>query len=345
MDTNATLSKKQNWIDEIRVFASFCVILLHAASPYANNFGKEEWFVAVVYDGLAQSCVPLFLMITGHLLLNHEGSRQVVLKKRIARILTPLLFWTMFFMAWRFLYRENFNFSFYAIYTLAISPIYYHLWFLYALAGLYLLLPLLQLIFRNAEKKHLILYICLWFIENSVFPLITKATSIDNKIDLGLTHGLAGYFFLGAMLGRAQCDERRIALGSAALIIGAFTTVLGTLWLSERSGGFDAALCDNFSPTVALMSAGTFFLFKNLQHRFSTQRILTEKLASASFGIYLVHPFFLETTGPAIYRFLENTPLDSLIVSIPLTTLTTLVFSYGAVKTIKKIRFLKRTVT
>lgn len=341
---DVTLSKKQNWIDGTRVFACFCVVLLHAASPYANNFGKDDWFVAVVYDGLAQSCVPLFLMVTGHLLLNHEDSLQDVLKKRFARILPPLLFWTIFFLAWRFLYRENFNFSFYAIYTLAISPIYYHLWFLYALAGLYLLLPLLQLIFKNAGKMHLMLYMCLWFIENSAIPLITKATSINNKIDLGLTHGLAGYFFLGAILGQAQCDARRIALGSTALIIGAFTTVWGTLWLSERSGGFDATLCDNFSPTVVLMSAGTFFLFKTFQHRFSTQSTLIEKVASASFGIYLIHPFFLETAGPAIYKFLENTPLDSLIISIPLTTLTTLFFSYGAVKTIKKIRFLKRTV-
>lgn len=333
------------WIDGIRVFAAFCVVLLHAASPHVINFEIPDWAIANMYDGLVQSCVPLFLMISGYLLLDRDESLRDVLVKRVVRIMIPLAFWTLVFMIWRFTYRENFNPSFYAFYTLVLSPVYYHLWFLYALTGLYLLLPLLRLIFRNARPEHLALYISLWFIANSLIPLFTKMTNITNKVDLGAASGLAGFLFLGAVLGRMELDARKIGLGMLAFALGAAVTVFGTAWLSERAGSFDGTLLRNLSPSVILMSAGTFVLLKHLLLKGGTPGAVTRSLAAASFGIYLVHPLFLDLITPIIENMLARNAMAGLALAIPLTAVSAFILSWLAVRLLMALPVLRQTVT
>lgn len=342
--TAAALTR-HGWIDGIRVFAAFCVVLLHAASPHVIRFGTPDWAIANMYDGLVQSCVPLFLMISGFLLLDRDESVRDVLAKRVVRIMIPLAFWTLVFMTWRFAYRENFNPSFYAFYTLMLSPVYYHLWFLYALTGLYVLLPLLRLLFQHAKPEHLILYVSMWFIGNSLIPLFTKMTSIANKVDLGAASGLAGYLFLGALLGRMPIDARKVQLSILLLVVGATTTILGTTWLSKRAGAFNGTLYGNLSPSVILLSVGTFVLLRYLLLRRGTIGPVISSLAAASFGIYLVHPLFLDLITPVIENMLARNGSAGLALAIPLTAVSAFLLSYLVVRLLMALPVLRRTVT
>ncbi len=333
------------WIEGMRVFAAFCVVLLHAAAPHVVRFGTPDWAIANMYDGLVQSCVPLFLMISGYLLLDRDESLRDVLVKRVVRIMIPLAFWTLVFLTWRFAYRENFNPSFYAFYSLVLSPAYYHLWFLYALAGLYLMLPLLRLLFRNAKREHLALYVALWVIASSLIPLFEKMTGIHSKVDLGAVTGLAGYLFLGAVLGRMPLDARKVALGILALTVGAAITVMGTAWLSERSGAFDRTFYGSLSPSVILMSAGTFLLLRHFLLQRGAPGAVTRSLAAASFGIYLVHPLFLDLITPVIENMLMRKEVAGLALAIPLTAVSAFLLSWLAVRLLMALPVLRRTVT
>lgn len=341
----AAAQTRNLWIDGVRVFAVLSVVLLHTAAPHVKRFDTPGWAVANFYDGLMQSCVPLFLMISGYLLLERDESLREVLVKRVLRIAIPLAFWSLVFLFWRSAYLENLNFSFYSLYSLALSPVYYHLWYLYALTGLYLLLPLLRLLFRNAGRTHMALYVSMWVIANSLIPLFEKMTGIHSRIDLGTTTGLAGYLFIGALLGRMTMDARRIARGALAFVSGAAITVLGTAWLSERAGAFDGTLYSNFSPGVILMSAGTFLLLRHFFLKAPPAGAAMRSLAAASFGVYLIHPLYLELITPLIEASLSGSGANQLALAIPLTATGTFFLSYLTVRILAAVPLVRRTVT
>ena len=89
-------------VDLIRTVAIILVILLHAATePYPtvsimSPQGVQIWWASNVYDSLARLCAPLFIMLTGALLLQPskvDGPLRVFFKKRWNRIGLPILFW------------------------------------------------------------------------------------------------------------------------------------------------------------------------------------------------------------------------------------------------------------
>lgn len=99
--------------DFIRAIAIVLVIVLHAdqfpvpVSPYYFQvLGLQvwHWWVVNVYDSIAHTSVPLFVMLSGALLLNPSKINEplgIYLEKRLKRIGLPLLFWGMVYFAWR----------------------------------------------------------------------------------------------------------------------------------------------------------------------------------------------------------------------------------------------------
>lgn len=89
MDNN-----REYWIDAVRSFACLCVIMTHAAIP---NGSDGEYMVAI-YNYLAVGGASiLFFMISGALILNKERDTIPFMKKRVTRIVFPMVFWSLFF--------------------------------------------------------------------------------------------------------------------------------------------------------------------------------------------------------------------------------------------------------
>ncbi|MDQ7059343.1 MAG: acyltransferase family protein [Ghiorsea sp.] len=79
----------------------FAVLVVHVSDSFLRQyaFGSEYWWVANVYDSAVRWCVPVFVMVSGALLLGSEKEETIAVfyKKRLARIITPILFWSFFF--------------------------------------------------------------------------------------------------------------------------------------------------------------------------------------------------------------------------------------------------------
>ena len=68
-----TIQEEWYWIDYLRVFATFGVILLHTAAPLANQYGivsNYDWWIGNIYNSITRFCVPVFLMISGALIFS-----------------------------------------------------------------------------------------------------------------------------------------------------------------------------------------------------------------------------------------------------------------------------------
>lgn len=85
------------WMNNLRALATFSVIVLHVTFPILYNYGTiniNDWQVGNFFDSLVRFCVPVFLMLTGALLLGKPIEIASFFKKRFVRVLFPFLFWS-----------------------------------------------------------------------------------------------------------------------------------------------------------------------------------------------------------------------------------------------------------
>lgn len=60
-------------MDVVRVIACFAVIMIHSSAPYViENFGSLNFWIGNIFDGLARIGVPLFVMVSGALMLDKK---------------------------------------------------------------------------------------------------------------------------------------------------------------------------------------------------------------------------------------------------------------------------------
>ena len=172
MKNNITDNSREVWIDWLRVAACFMVFVVHSTEPfYLGGDGsliltETDAFWASFFDSFVRSCVPLFIIASSYLQFPTHYPTMEFFRRRAVRILVPFLLWTVVY-AFRWGEPvENFrnlllNFNYAAG----------HLWFVYMLLGVYLLMPLLSPWAEKVEKKELQIYlgICLF---TTMIPLI-----------------------------------------------------------------------------------------------------------------------------------------------------------------------------
>jgi len=172
MKNSITDNSREVWIDWLRVAACFMVFVVHSTEPFylggdgALILTETDAFWASFFDSFVRSCVPLFIIASSYLQFPTHYPTMEFFRRRAVRILVPFLLWTVVY-AFRWGEPvENFrnlllNFNYAAG----------HLWFVYMLLGVYLLMPLLSLWAEKVEKKELQIYlgICLF---TTMIPLI-----------------------------------------------------------------------------------------------------------------------------------------------------------------------------
>lgn len=164
--------KRIVWVDWLKVTACFMVMVVHSSEPFylggngalIENGSDALWLA--FFDSLARSCVPLFVIASSFLLFPLNYSAGTFFRKRVIRILIPFALWSLFYA---FYWGDpvtnlkglllNFNYAA------------GHLWFIYMLSGLYLIMPLLSPWARSVGKKELSVYIAIWFL-STLIPLI-----------------------------------------------------------------------------------------------------------------------------------------------------------------------------
>lgn len=105
MDSTLNPTQKTHivWLDVVRLVAMFTVVCCHSADPFnfypgepPANIAEIKWWGAV-YGSLLRPCVPLFVMITGALLLPVKGEVAPFYRKRIGRVFWPFLIWSVIY--------------------------------------------------------------------------------------------------------------------------------------------------------------------------------------------------------------------------------------------------------
>ena len=125
-------------LDFIRLIAILMVIAIHVSS---KGFGAmtHHWWAVNFWESVSRASVPLFLMVTGALLLGKETTVRKTLS-RIWRVGLPLIVWSYAYFYWfRYTGTEFLHWT----KSILRGPIIPHFWYLYTLLGAYLFLPVM----------------------------------------------------------------------------------------------------------------------------------------------------------------------------------------------------------
>jgi surface polysaccharide O-acyltransferase-like enzyme len=340
------------WADLIRVVAIYLVVIVHVSGQLTNVWGKipeSQWIIADIYGGIARVCVPLFFMISGYLLLPRSESLRVFYAKRMTKILIPFVVWSLLYLGWFCGNHPNTCTPTLTWDLLLVQGTYYHLWFLYSLISIYLILPVLRLMIKPDTNQTILWYLIgLWLIFQPLLAIANKFWNFSFKIHPPLAAGFVCYFILGYLLGGLSLSRVRIILAGAVFVIATLVTILGTYLLTRAAGQFDGFFYDFVSLTVILASGAAFLLLRGIfqMRPVVSPKILsfTRSLAVAAFGIYLVHIMVLEVLDSWIPFIHVNSFMGNAIWSIPLVSTIVFIISFLIVRILQKVPVLNSIV-
>lgn len=332
-----------NWINNLRFIALYAVIVLHTSAVLLAQYGKvpfDDWLTADFYNGLVRFAVPVFVMITGALLLHREYELGNFFRKRLSRILTPFLFWSLVYIGYSW-YIEEITFDADAwtntkqVLHLLKYGSSYHLWYVYMLIGLYFVIPVIGKFVRNATNNELLYFLLVWFgITMLAQPYLAR---FNPQIDLHYFAGYIGYLVLGHYLAFKKLDYKNLRIGMFALFILTLAIIVGGTWLLYKNNSTVGTLFyEPLSPTIILLSASVFVLARFTVTKMPPVLIRIRDFAdSYNFGIYLAHALVLYLLDYVNISYKLCIP----IISIPLTALICFILTLGLVWLLSKLPF------
>lgn len=295
-------NKKELYIEVLRVLACFLVLYNHrpAYLAYMNAGSKGAAWVYMVLAMITRVNVPLFLMISGALLLEKEEGLSVILRKRFLRILCALI------LASGILYllsaapgSARLTDYLAVVYGEKSDPSY---WYLYTYLGMLLMLPFLRAA-RNALSRETVLWLfILHLVFSAVFPGIRYLTgtltgqglaagrhfAVAAATERGIFYPLIGYWL--ARKTEVKLSAGRAALWGSAAAAGILISCLFTWHQGVTQGKFTQ---DFVMMSDAVSAAAVFLAARSLMQGRKSKGAaagFVTALGSLTFGIYLADP-------------------------------------------------------
>ena len=377
------MAEKENigWVDAMRVLACFLVVFSHSCDAFIAQFNNDygTFLQGCALGSLVRPCVPLFVMMTGVLLLPLKGTMGEFYSKRLKRIAIPLVFWSlalpvvyylylnfivssnspfidMSSFTWQMTLRKMFTFVFNFNYD--TTP----LWYLYMLIGLYFIIPIFGTWLKCATRKEIKLFLYLWgaslFLPyvKIIAPFLGYLGVFGNMGILGecdwnaygtfyYVSGFVGYLVLAYYLVKypLQWGWRKMAAVCIPMfVVGYAVTFGGYVVMQEFFPGNYAYLeiVWLFSGINVFMMTFPVFVVVQKINAASSPRL--SAVASMTFGIYLCH-FVIIQMGYDFYEAIMPAGVPA-VVKILCNAVTVFVVSYLVVRLLSISKVTRRLV-
>lgn len=300
------------------------------------------------YDGASQWAVPVFVMISGSLLLDPEKEQSIekIYRKNIVHIVTVLMCWSLIYAL---LYEfPSGGLSFQAVYVVLKSWIlgHFHMWFLYMIIGLYMVTPLLGCVTKNKSLTRY--FLLLGIIFAILVPFITSfgafstLSKLAENLKMALPVGYVFYYVLGFYLSSELRlkDRRWIFFGAAICLIGIALTVILTAFVSLSTNVADSLYYRDFSLSICISCVGVFILGLQIDVKNEGLRRVILMVSRGSLGVYMVHIIVLDCLAAIGIDSMMASP----VFAIPLTAILTMAISFAISTVLTKIPFARKTL-
>lgn len=369
----APASPRIVWLDTVRLVAMLAVVCCHCCDPFnfyagpapANLAEIKLW--GAVWGAALRPCVPLFVMITGALLLPLRQEAGAFYRQRIPRVLWPFLIWSVIYALFPYLtgvlglsdriISVCFPYSGEAAMQRSLgtalkwiaqipfhfSPVAVHMWYIYLLIGLYLYLPVFSAWVERASEGAKRWFLLAWavttllpYYREFVDPYLWGGCSWNAFSALYYFAGFNGYLLLGHYLRHHDFSARLTwGLGLPLMVLGWAVTFVGFRYVTALPSYSDELLELFFtynSLNVALMTAPLFLIIKRIPVHSSRLQALLRNLTACGLGVYIVH-YFLAGPCVELVRWL-SVPVP---LQIPLAVLPAFALSWAFIAAVRRL--------
>ena len=306
---NMKNNKKRNFnLDVIRTLALFNLISVHFLlnnNFYQTDVNGIKMYIAFFFRSCFMTCVPLFLLLTGFLM----SKKKTVDKnyyKGLKKILINYVLAILFVYIVRGIYKnESLSILEFLKLTLSYKN---SAWYVNMYIGLFLLIPFLNVINLNIDKKQK-KYLILTFLILSTLPSILNiynfnsnnwffCSKLKDGYDILVPNWWTSiypltYFFIGAYLADYKINISK--LKNILLILLVLICSSSFNYIRSYGGKFEWAIYNEWGSIQNILSSTlTFILIINFNFDKINQNLknIIIKISNLSFVAYLVHQVF-----------------------------------------------------
>lgn len=304
------METKRAGISCLRIIATVAVVFFHTCGILQSNqaifslTASQDKFFSIGYH-MMYWAVPVFYMISGGVLLNPNKlvSYEKVFKKYILRMVLVLVFFGIPFallIGFAEEHRISGTMVVQSIFSVLTGKSMSHLWYIYSMIGIYLILPILWRIIKSIGKRDLEVLLLILFVVDFIFPVFSRITGIPVAFNLPIAfhifYVLAGYYI--------QCNKPRILSKLSVNAAIGFLYVVIIIGMHNLTNDVERYLAYD-SPIIAIMALSLYSLFvMNFKREVSQTWWEIDRLC---FAVYLIHPVLIQFC----YRVLHRTPTGS----------------------------------
>lgn len=316
------------FLDWLRFIACFMVILVHSIEPFYLG-GPDGTFIAsrsdafwvTVVNSALRPAVPLFVLASSYLLFPLKTDTVTFFKRRFSRVMVPFLLWSLLYAVVPMIGSGGEIDIVSNLKTLIFNFMMHsgHLWFVYMLIGVYLLMPLLSPWIEKVSRKEERAFLCVWAF-TTVLPLLRPvAQTLTGSSDMWGEcpwNGFGAFYYVSGFIGflvlghyfKKYVEEiswaRTIAIALPFWLAGYAVTAGGFWYEMLKEPGFplsapyqtavDMEWTWNFTTFgVMMQTVAYFFLIRKINASGWVYDRIILPVSKLSYGIYLMHIFVL----------------------------------------------------
>ena len=292
-EKQVNLHEREVWGDVVRAVCCFTIVLLHNTCNvfYGADITSDMWFSTLFVNSLTAFAVPCFYMISGAYLLRKDCTVRTALLHRVPKIYIPLIFWScLYILTDAQMEPIQFLKMFYVQQTS-------HLWFVYSMVGIYILLPVLSKMYLCLDEKMKVYLVALLLLIPSLWHNLGVIAGVNlPNLHFAMFWPDLGLFFLGALLWDMRSNFQKFKWKFYALLFstGLLIDMGMTAYISAQNGAPNSTFIScigsfgNLFMAVAILGGALAWKskLKNIPKRMKNWIL---RIGKTSMGIYFSH--------------------------------------------------------
>lgn len=337
-------------LDLLKIVSAFMIAVIHASSGVFNNheLGSLVWKEGLVLNAVTRFAVPVFLMISGALLLGRKISLDKAIRKAIIAGIA-LFVWSFAFILTKKILWNDGNVIHDTLMIFFNKRVSGHLWYGYLLIWIYLFSPILNIMYESLSNKMRIYFIILGLLIPSAIDSVIYYFSLDvqilqNSFFIYMNLGYISVLFMGRMIYENK-EGISLILGGISSVIGLVLTILLTEGISRRLGVsthtfFSELEIGNVMYAFGIMLLGCKLSWKG-DNTFIKKIII--KVSELAMGIYFSHALVMWLIGDTIsfrgitFKIDNSVPECLLFVVIIFVTTVIMIAPLANIPYLKKL--------
>lgn len=261
---------RKRYIDYLRVMSMLAVVMIHicttAMTDFDNGVGNMNGVLFSSVTHIFRFAVPVFFMISGALLLNPK--KEISLKKLLGYIWKYACVILIFCWAYAFIeiVFDNHNirpiYLFQSFANMLQGKTWAHMWYMYSLLGVMLILPILRWTAKLAKGKEITYLVIILGLFLSVLPAVTNLTGFEIGVQFPIISVYVFHMLLGHWVDTEVIHWKNgvnvAVIGGCCLvlIISSYFSVMEKVDI-----GFTAGY---YSPVMIVFAVALFMLIRNI---------------------------------------------------------------------------------